>query len=401
MLKIKQIIHIDDINTEGINYEVKNIIEGDRFIDIMTEVCSHKKYTPSKGDKLWIYPKSNIPRFKMKQFCQNNKVALVKDREKATHTFMSSDYINEMLYYDSYNEGVDASRIIAWLTKSISKTKIEFTKNNNTSTIEQLISDITSSGNELVSISRYEYGRLQEYAEDEKDHLFNLKKNCLFSQSEIDEDMSNGKQDLSYWMIKDEYFPEISNIIIDSSIYGSNEILSRLNTGVVMTEDMYNQTQKMLKSNDIENQNVGIEAMASCDFQKSAVYLLMLIKSNSNTLYNNSNSKHVNFKSLLKFFNCTTQSLRSTDSIIGALKHQKLFSVENLNMLMPLVMEEIRKNGDTHYIKVKDVELSPEAEQALAENILDSEVEIVEDPKEQVLEPLHSGVLDSTPGAFT
>jgi hypothetical protein len=219
------------------------------------------------------------------------------------------------------------------------------------------------------------------YSRSSDDHL--CTKNPLMSYAEYD-DYEAEKYDLI--VARDEdYLPTINKIIGSPIVYHQNELLSKL-SGAVMTEDMYNRVEEMLKSSDEESKKLAIESMASCDFQKSAVYLLLLLYHHSSIIQYIPSKNHANFKSLLRFFNLRTATdITEVDGIINALKHQKLFNLTNLNILMPLVMERIRERGDMENILIKDVELAPEAEAAIAENILDSDVGIVEDPTESVL----------------
>ena len=43
-------------------------------------------------------------------------------------------------------------------------------------------------------------------------------------------------------------------------------------------------------------------------------------------------------------------------------------------MLMPMAMKQIKEEGEMENIKVKDLELTPEVEAAIAENILDQQL---------------------------
>ncbi|MBK7819406.1 MAG: hypothetical protein IPJ60_19095 [Sphingobacteriaceae bacterium] len=187
-------------------------------------------------------------------------------------------------------------------------------------------------------------------------------------------------------------------------MYHQDGMLSLLNTGTIMNEDMYRETAKLFESSDNTNTVLAMEAMANCDFQKSAVYLLLLIRENSTKIYNSSNRNHVNFKSLLRYFNITAYTLTrlSVDDLLNSLRAQKLLSLTNLNMLMPLIMETVKEKGDMQHIKVKDVELSNEALTSIAENILEP-LEIPTPEPTQDLQPDLSTIpatLDTAPGAF-
>jgi hypothetical protein len=172
----------------------------------------------------------------------------------------------------------------------------------------------------------------------------------------------------------------------DNQLYNQDEILRRINIGNVMGEKEYVSIQRMLKSTDRENLKLGMEAMANCDYEKSCVYLLLLMKDYGDKMYGSPTSSHVNFKSLLKFFSVTNINNFDLDDVIRTLLSRKLLNRANLDRLMPLAIEQMKENADTDYFLPADVAMTDEIKQGLSENILDRDcnVEIVEDTQEQL-----------------
>lgn len=386
-MKKEKVIHINGVDTTSklIHFTIQDAIVNPEYNlqSILGKIVENRKYTPAKGDKIWIFPHSNIPRFKLKEMCKNYGTSIVKEESKATAKFVGTDYLFKIMDVTSNFYKFEMTQVLEWLQRSEDKSKVyfEYHQKEDRLTIKEFINLLKESGINEVYIDKHDTLQFTG-SEHEKDHLF--KSNILLSEEEEEKlDEEGNLYSIVTPIIGCE--AEFDQILTDPLIYHQDELLAKI-SGAVMTEDMYNRVKEMLESEDVENKKLAIEAMGSCDFQKSAVYLLLLLYTNSDEIQYVSSKNHVNFKSLLRFFNLRNEkNVRSIDDIIECLKYQKLFNLTNLNILMPLAMEHIRENGEMQNIKIKDVELSPEAESALAENILDSRVEIVEDPKESVL----------------
>jgi hypothetical protein len=166
-------------------------------------------------------------------------------------------------------------------------------------------------------------------------------------------------------------------------VYNQNEILRRLNSGAVMDEKQYEGARQLLNSKDMENTKLAIEIMANCDFEKSSVYLLLLIRDFGHKIFNCPNRTHVNFKSLLKFFNITNLRGVHLDDIMSTLIDLKLLNQANLNRLEPELIEDM-KSYVSDYLIPEKIAYSEKVIKALEENILDknADTEIVfEEPE--------------------
>lgn len=377
MINSKTAIFINDfgIHTGDIDYSIKHVIEGKFDKDNLVGIP--KTYTPQKGDRLWFYPGCDIPRFKVKQFCQKYDVAVVKYTEKSNVRFISPNAVN-LLTTGMYIYNTPKDYFLNWLSTVMCNAYL------------QLQQEIIKSTADVV------YLHYQPKAAFSMPEHFGKK--LLYPKNK------DAYYDSVYFIKDDDCFKQLTNIFSDQKLHHQDALLSLLNTGTIMTEDMYRETGKLFESSDVTNTVLAMEAMANCDFQQSAVYLLLLLKDNSQKIYDSSNRNHVNFKSLLKYFNITAYSLTrlSVDDLINSLRHQKLLSLTNLNMLMPLIMETVKDQGDLQHIKVKDVELSNEALNSIAENIVEPlEIPIPEPtPDLQPNLSTYPATLDTAPGAF-
>jgi hypothetical protein len=303
-------------------------------------------YTPTKGDKLWFYPGCEIPRFKVKQFCVKHDVSVVKYKDKSSVRFMGPESIKELI--ESYNGRATTKDIfLQWLDTVMCNAYVP------------LRDAIVATQSAFVFIKG---GALGSFC---KKDLFGTK--VLFPRTD-----EAPYHSIDY-IKDDENYQQLTDMMSDVNLRSQDDLLSLLNTGVEMDQKMYDDIHRLFESSDKENTKLAMEAMANCDFQKSAVYLLLLLKEYGQKMSDSGNKHHVNFKSLIKYFQIRNLENMSVDSMIDSLRHQKLLSVDNLNRLMPLAMETIKKEGDMRNIKIKDVELSTEAEISVAENILDQQ----------------------------
>lgn len=363
-IKTAVMIHSMDPVTRIINYEIRHNV----YLKTSTLTSFSAIYTPKQGDKLWFYPGCTIPRFKLKQFCNAHGTALVKYIDKANVKFTSEESISEILMNNSAN-AMGKEEFITWLDTVMCNAYM------------QLRADVVNSGCNFV------------YMTHQAGNSFLDKK--LFGNKRLPDNSTTYKYGIKH--IPDEKLSLFTSMMTDPEIYLQDSLLVHLNTGAIMDQNMYDDIQRLFKTSDKENTKLAMEAMANCDFQKSAVYLLLILKEHGQVIFDSGNRNHVNFKSLLKYFNIKEITRISVDGMINALRHQNLLSVDNLNRLMPLAMDVIRTEGNMENIKIKDVELSPEAELSVANNILDKpDQEIQTQEPEYTIAP----TLDSAPGAF-
>ncbi len=85
-------------------------------------------------------------------------------------------------------------------------------------------------------------------------------------------------------------------------VYLEDEILQILNKdNFVVDLEKYEELKSFGNTKDKENLVLMMELMANCDFEKSFIYLLFLLKEFSQDIFPLKESSHVNFKSLLTY----------------------------------------------------------------------------------------------------
>lgn len=352
-MKITTAVKITNIDesTRLISYDTIRIIESRNSKDILSNLIT-TKYMPVKGDKIWFYPGCTIPRFKVKQFCQAANVAVVKYKEKASIRFIGPESFEQMIESIS-NRYVNKDMFLRWLDSIMCN---EY---------EQLKKDIINTTDDKVYIKHKA--------------LFKFCDSSLFMKKVIAQYPSDVNMSFYNIINTEENYQQLICMHSDTGLRHQDDFLSLLNTGTVLDEDMYTQIHRLLESTDKENTRLAMEAMANCDFRQSAVYLLLLLKKFGQKMEDSRSKHYVNFKSMIKYFDVRSLNNITTDGIINSLRHQKLLSQDNLNLLMPLILQTIKISCDMQNVVIKDIELSAECEKSVAKNILDQTM--INDPK--------------------
>jgi vesicle coat complex subunit len=112
-----------------------------------------------------------------------------------------------------------------------------------------------------------------------------------------------------------------------------------------------------------------MESMANCNYLKSAVYLLLLMKEHRRHMANSDMKNHINFKSLLKFFDVNINySEVSYDDIVYKLIDKNIMTYENMALILPEAIEYVNDHGDSTYFKMTNVEPAEEVKKLMELN---------------------------------
>ena len=89
-------------------------------------------------------------------------------------------------------------------------------------------------------------------------------------------------------------------------------------------------------------------------------------------MYSSNTRDHVNFKSLLTFFDINHLDNLSIDEVIKALIKTQLLNKFNYDLLYPLLEEQLTLSTGSDYFDVESILPSKEIEKALHNNVLDT-----------------------------
>lgn len=323
-LKLTKMISIDNLDRDDntIQYSEKEFLDNNPLDTVLKD-----KYVPTAGDRIYIYPDSNVPRFKLKKFCEKYNVSIAKAKDTANVLFM-----DPMIESDNFSS---SDRCPTFISKTYFLDYIKRATRVGDARYIKLINDLANNKEEWVHVEQsyyFEHYGLNKYKldfvypGDEDDNNNLLVPNC------------KDRADNAYYIENHEQRINL-NFLTSKDHYKTNAILALLNDNTVIDEEMYQGICNLFDSSDTADTRVAMEAMANCDYNKSAAYLLMIFYAHRDEIYNCDTKHHVNFKSFLKYFNLTASRGIDIDDIIDKLKDKKLLNTPNLNLVMKKAKE--------------------------------------------------------------
>lgn len=329
--KLKKQIIINNVTENGLSYKIKYLskeyTDKHKFNNFLKETLNITDTAITTGDKVFFMKGCNIPRFKIKEYSKANKFNVVKYIESATKIIVGKKSFDKF-YDDEYLYEIPIKVFNKIFSKYTSRP--EFDSDN----YNKLLEDIKDIDPSDIYISTHWQTKI--YIKDFLNYdLYNNSDN-------IDSE--------SYFTLSLEEYETLTKYINSKSIYIDEKvILKKLNSSVIMDEETYNSIKLLFDSPDRENTNLAMELMANCDYDKSAIYLLLLIKNFYRKLESSKNRNHVNFKALLEYFNIRSNNMDMTiEQLLFKLKEKNLFKKEQLAILIPDVLEEF-DHRSKHY----------------------------------------------------
>ena len=163
--------------------------------------------------------------------------------------------------------------------------------------------------------------------------------------------LCNGKGDIYesqyFYGIEPEYL-ETYTAIQGKPIYCESELITNINgdDSTVIDYDVYKQLKSMFESSDDDNHILAMEIMANSHYENSILYLLMLISEFHYTISNTHTKNHVNFKSMLAYFNWVPRQVGSQDAddIIKIIDGKGLLTLDMIQVLYREYAKDIHRN---------------------------------------------------------
>lgn len=298
-----------------------------------------KKLDLTNVKTIYFAHKCSIPRDKAKPFLEERKIKTVRDRATADVVIASIDsvesgirkdhlhyvYKNDMIpFINGFLRGVDKQRLI------------------------DIINNFT--GN-FVIINK---ALVEPFYINNHN---NPTKTGGYSSRSILSGMSfyNGNMQGS-WIstVTDDYFLDAKNF---SNVY-SQEEFNNLIGDTVIDRDAFESLQTMLKSMDKDNHLVAMTIMAGCNYEKSFVYLALLLeKFGGNAIYNHKYRTSVAFKSLLNWIGYSKYRW-DVDAILDVSIEKGLLTQELLDIIKASVFNDARTFSSNY--EVVDIRLTAE-----------------------------------------
>lgn len=349
-LKGRILVDIEDLDTTNGNiaYNIKEYFLSDPLDSIL-----NKKYVPKAGDRIFIYPNSDIPRFKMKSFCEKHKVSVAKSKDTANVFFMNPNTANsneEFFDYQRNNVFMYREYFLDYIKRS---TKVGDVRYIN------LIKDLTDNTDSVIilhdkytfentGLGKHKLAIIEPGDTDENDN--ELVPNC--------ENILKDFGSKIYFIHTDEQKNNFA-FLENKDYYHSDALIELLNDGKPIDQEMYEGLDKLFNSTNRDDAKVAMEAMANSDFKKSAAYLLMIFYHHQHTIYCCESKNHVNFKSFLKFFDLQAGRGIDIDDIINKLKNKQLLNSTNLKIVMSEAKKIVKEQVESATSYFEPVDIMP------------------------------------------
>lgn len=310
---MEKIVHINLSNGSDYNniraLDVE-ILEG--LGESLNTFVNAKGYVPTKGDTIYLLPGVNIPRMKLKDLALNLGIRVVRDPEKATVIFSGKSSMGK-LTTSTWYYFADADTILNNVKKLC----------NDQYYIDKLETAISSTGAKSVC-SGYS---------DMRNTLCNGDMNIYDSRY--------------FYGVEPEYL-DTYNAIQGKPIYCESELLTNINgdDSTVIDYEVYQQLKSMFESSDDDNHVLAMEIMANSHYENSILYLLMLIGQFSNTISNTHTRNHINFKSMLAYFNWVPKQVcnQDSDDIVKIIDGKGLLTLDMIKILYKEYTDDIHRS---------------------------------------------------------
>jgi len=355
---MEKFVHIDLTNGSEYNnirgFNV-NIIEG--LEDSVSTFVNSKGYVPTKGDTIYLLPGVNIPRMKLKDLALNLGIRVVRDPAKATVVFSGKSSVGK-LTTSTWYYFADANTILE--------------------NVKKLCKDNYYIDKLEVAISNTGATRVCSGWSDMRNTLCNG-------------DMSIYESQYIYG-IEPEY-QETYDAIQGKPIYCESELLTNINgdDSTIIDYDVYQQLKSMFESSDNDNHILAMEIMANSHYENSVLYLLMLISDFSGVISNTHTKNHVNFKSMLAYFNWVPRQVShmNADDIIKIIDEKGLLTLDMIKILYKEYANDIhRMISYDEVFEIKEVTIKQGYLDKLnltSLNLIDPEELKVTDPVDEIV----------------
>ena len=332
-----------------------NIIEG--LGDSFDTFVNSKGYVPTKGDTIYLLPGVNIPRMKLKDLALNLGIRVVRDPAKANVVFSGKSSVGKVTTSTWYYFA-DANTILENVNKLC----------NDDYYIEKLETAIASTGSERV---------------------------CS-NWSDMRNTLCNGNLDIYesqyFYGIEPDYL-DTYNAIQGKPIYCESELITNINgdDSTVIDYDVYKQLQSMFESSDDDNHVLAMEIMANSHYENSILYLLMLISEFHYTISNTHTKNHVNFKSMLAYFNWVPRNISGLRAynIIKIIDEKGLLTLDMIKILYKEYTDSIHSNiAYDDVFEIKEVTINQDYLDKLnltSLNLINPEELEVTDPVDEIV----------------
>lgn len=309
------------------------------YLKPFKQTVDGKKLDLTNVKTIYFAPKCSIPRDKAKPFLEEKQIKTVRDRTTADVIIACTDSVESGIRKDHmyYVRKDDIIPFINGFLRGVDKQSLTDIINN------------YKGKHVIINKALVEPFYINNHNNPSKTSGYNNRSH-LSGMSFYSGDMYGS------WIstITDDYLLDAKNF---SNVY-SQEEFNNLIGDTVIDRDAFESLQTMLKSMDKDNHLVAMTIMAGCNYEKSFVYLALLLEQfGGNTIYNQKYRTSVAFKSLLNWLGYSKYRW-DKDAILNVSIEKGLLTQELLDTVKASILEESRTFSSNY--EVVDIRLTAE-----------------------------------------
>jgi hypothetical protein len=335
---------LTEVSEEGIKFEVRLAIDSsDLKSDAIDELLKAKNnYTFTKDDKVFFMPGCNVPRFKVKQLCDKTGMTVTRSITNCTVAISGTETAKNIISTDYSYYNFTKEQILNFIEKNYSLAFAGVIEIKRFLEDENTFNIVGSSGYRISNSMRYH------------------------SENKWPKQGASDNSSANLWVTEEKRIEDFDKIFDNNiPVVFQNDLLSIINADNIMDEEMYIETDKMLESEDTNNHVLAMELIANCDYEKSCIYLLTLIKDHSSVIRNRREKDHVNFKSFLSFFGININRHLDLDDITKILTSKHLISKSDLSTLLKIAKKDFTNSLRSGYFQAGEIEANDDLLSAL------------------------------------
>lgn len=318
------------------------------YLKVFKQATADKKLDLTNVKTIYFAPKCSIPRDKAKPFLEEKKIKTVRDRDTADVIIAGTD---------SVDAGLDSKHLYYVKTSDIIPFANGFKIGSN---VHNLTAQLATYTGKHVIVDRSAVGTF--YVSNHASPLKNLYGTALQGKSF----RSGGYYGEYITTVIDDFLLNSSNL---GNVY-SQESFNNLIGDTVIDKDAFESLRTMLTSMDKDNHLVAMTIMAGCNYEKSFVYLALLLEEfGRNAIYNHKYRNTVGFKSLLNWLGYNKYHW-DKDAILHTSIEKALLTQELLDTVKASVLNAATTFSSNY--DVVDVRLKPDV-QARVDKLLNKQ----------------------------
>jgi hypothetical protein len=364
---MKEFIHIDRINTLDLTIEWSKML-AETQEEYNSKLNFESSVNIKKGDRIYFLKGTTVPRFKIRNKIKHLGASITNSLSAATIVVGSPEAIDNIVT-KAYTHLCCSKNLITWLERYYPIGCLDLIK------LSQAINKL---GNPKVLVSFYNTEL------DSSDLSETYKQKMEAQNPDYDENTDPENPSISTWIysfkgdvsedLKEAYTKNLLKMVSQEAL------LKDINTdNITIDRQTFEELRVMFNSTDNQNKVLAMEIMANADYEKSLVYLLLLLKEFEKEIYGSKEKKHVNFKALLNYtgFQFKQRGATTIDDIVEILKKKNAYTKESLEIILPIVQEDLIYQSEHFEFKAQ---IKPEIQDQLSEN--SNNVEVVDDDSE-------------------